>query len=314
MAVKRKKMTENTRLTLAEGCDLYLLHCRQRNLREAAIKHYRQSDMKPFTYFDPELPLRDMDESVYHGYVVYLCETLDNSVSINSYLRDLITTLHFLMRDGHMASFKMESIRVDQQPVETYSDAELQILLKKPNMKKCTYTEFQSWVMINFLFSTGVRQRSLIHIKIRDIDFDNRMVNIRVTKNRKNLIIPLNPTMIQILHTFLKYRQYQSQDDFLFTNVYGNQLCKSTCYYMLSSYNKQRKVTTTGIHRYRHTFAKQRILAGGNVVTLSKILGHSNLAITQNYINLLVSDVAKQVDEINMLERFSGRRQITMKR
>ena len=64
--------------------------------------------------------------------------------------------------------------------------------------------------MTNFLFSTGVRQRSLIHIKIRDIDFDNRMVNIRVTKNRKNLIIPLNPTMIQILHTFLKYRQYQS--------------------------------------------------------------------------------------------------------
>ena len=89
MAVKRKKMTENTRLTLAEGCDLYLLHCRQRNLREATIKHYRQSDMKLFTYFDPELPLRDMDESVYHGYVIYLCETLDHFLSIASYSRDI---------------------------------------------------------------------------------------------------------------------------------------------------------------------------------------------------------------------------------
>ena len=35
---------------------------------------------------------------------------------------------------------------------------------------------------------------------------------------------------------------------------------------MLYDYNKSRGVETTGIHRYRHTFAKQWILNGGNVV------------------------------------------------
>ena len=82
---------------------------------------------------------------------------------------------------------------------------------------------------------------------------------------------------------------------------------------MLYHYNKRRGVETTGIHRYRHTFAKQWILNGGNVVALSKMLGHSGLDITQNYINVLVSDVAKQVDEINLLDKFSGRTSIKMR-
>ena len=167
--------------------------------------------------------------------------------------------------------------------------------------------------MTNFLFCTGVRQRSLMNIKIKDVDFDNRVVNVNVTKSRKPLIIPVNQTMSHILKEWLKHRQYKTKDDYLFCNVYGQQLMKSTCYHMLYSYNKNRGVETTGIHRYRHTFAKQWILNGGDVVTLSRILGHSNLNITQNYINLLVSDVATKVDEINLLDKFSDKQRLTLK-
>ena len=40
---------------------------------------------------------------------------------------------------------------------------------------------------------------------------------------------------------------------------------------------------------------------GGSVVTLQKILGHSSLAITQNYLNILTSDLKKDVDKVNIL-------------
>ncbi len=82
----------------------------------------------------------------------YLTETLHNDVSINSYLRDLITTLHFLMREGYVAPFKMRAIKADKKPIETYTEEELAKLLKKPNMKKCSFTEYKNWVMTNFLF------------------------------------------------------------------------------------------------------------------------------------------------------------------
>ena len=149
-----------------------------------------------------------------------------------------------------------------------------------------------------------------MNIKIKDIDFDNSVIYINVTKNRKPLIVPINRTMLTILKEFLTSRQHKSNDDYLFCNVFGQQLVKSTCYHQLYDYNKNRGVTTTGIHRYRHTFAKQWILNGGNVVSLQKILRHSSLAITQNYINLLVSDVSKEVEQINLLDKFGNKRYI----
>lgn len=310
--MKKLKLSKSETITFQEGCNMYLDDCRQRNLREGTIRHYKQSYTQFYKYFDPAMPITEMTEQSYKDYVIYLRKTLHNDVSINAYLRDLITTLHFLMNEGYLKYYKMRAIKVDKTNVETYSDDELKILLQKPNMKKCSFTEYQCWVMTNFLFSTGVRQRSLMHIQVKDIDFDNGIVYINTTKNRKPLIVPINRTMSNILNEFLKHRQYHTIEDYLFCNVFGNQLIRSTCYHMLYVYNKRRGVKTTGIHRYRHTFAKQWILNGGNVVTLSQLLGHSSLQITQNYINLLVSDVAREVNELNLLDKFITRQSIKL--
>ena len=50
------------------------------------------------------------------------------------------------------------------------------------------------------------------------------------------------------------------------------------------------KLEFLGTGRYRHTF-KQWIINGGNVVSISKLLGYSSLEITQNYINLRKDDI-----------------------
>lgn len=310
--MKKLKMIPKESVTFEDGCNKYLDNCRQRNLREGTINHYKQSYTQFYKYFDANMPVENFTSEMYKQYVMYLKSTLQNDVSINSYLRDLITTLHFLMNEGYVAPFKMQAIKVDKTHVETYTEDELKTLLQKPNTKKCSFIEYQSWVMTNLLFSTGIRQRSLMYIKVKDIDFDNCVVYVNVTKNRKPLLVPINQTMVHILNEYLKYRKAKSKDEYLFCNVFGEQLVKSTCYHMLAEYNKRRGVDTTGIHRYRHTFAKQWILNGGNVVSLSRLLGHSSLQITQNYINLLVSDVAKEVDTINLLDKFSSRKRIHM--
>ena len=76
-------------------------------------------------------------------------------------------------------------------------------------------------------------------------------------------------------------------------------------YRHIAHYNKSRGVNSVGVHKFRHTFAKQWIVNGGSVVALSKILGHSNIGITDNYINMLVDDIKKNVDEVDILSKFS---------
>ena len=309
--MKKINMKAVAKFTFEDGCNQYIEYCRQRHLREGTIRHYKQSYLKFFEYFDPQLPIEKINVKSYNEFVLFLKSTLKNDISINSYLRDLITVFHFFMYEGYIPHFKMKSIKVDKSHIETYSEEELRALLKKPNIKKCSFSEYKAWVVTSFLFATGVRQRSLINIKIKDLDFENNVVYVNVTKNRKTLIVPMNQTLVCILSEYLKYRHHKSDDEYLFCNIFGNQLVKSTCYGMLYTYNKSRGVETTGVHRYRHTFAKQWILSGGDVVSLSKLLGHSSLEITQNYIHLLVSEVAEKVKQINVFDKFTERTHIS---
>ena len=148
-----------------------------------------------------------------------------------------------------MQPFKIKVIKADRHAIKTYTDDELAVLLKKPNIKKCRFLEYQAWVMTNFLFTTGIRQRSLIHLQIKDVDLYNAITNVRVTKNRKPLIIPLNHTMIESLKEYLRYRKCEDREAYLFCNADGEQLRKSTHYAMMAAYNKVRGVQTMGIHR-----------------------------------------------------------------
>ena len=233
-------------------------------------------------------------------------------MSIYTYSRDLKTVMYFFMEQGWLERYKIKLTKTDKQPIETYTDEDLRKLLKKPNLKQCSFTEYKAWVIVNFLLSTGVRQNSLANIKIKDIDFNNKVVYVNITKNRKPLIVPLNDDIIQILKEYLRYRNGE-REDYLFCNIFGKKLVRSTLYHSLWQYNKDRGVETTGLHRFRHTFAKKWVLMGGNVVTLSKILGHHSLEITQNYLNILTCDMQDDVEKFNILRTFKNE-SISMKK
>ena len=44
------------------------------------------------------------------------------------------------------------------------------------------------------------------------------------------------------------------------------------------------------------------------MVTLQKILGHSSLAITENYLNVLTSDIQKDIEKVNIIRSLKQER------
>lgn len=270
------KMTLATEKTFKDGCEEYLLDCKARNLREGTLKHYTDTMKQLYKYIPEDTPIEDLNVTTFREFIVEMRERPEiNSQSLNTYARDLKTIMYFFMRQNYIDTVKLDVPKVDKKPIETYTDTELQTLLKKPNLKQCTFTEYKMWVMTNFLLSTGVRQKSLLNIKIKDLDFDSEFINITHTKNRKALIIPMNSDIKKILQEYIRHRGGE-KDDFLFCNIYGKQLAKSTMIHTLLEYNKARGVEKSGTHRYRHTFAKKWVLMNGNIVTLQKILLRTN--------------------------------------
>lgn len=307
--MKRIQLNNRKTMTFCEGVEEYLAGCRARNLREGTIRHYRDSIKTIYRFIPQDTLIASMDIGTVRKFITDCRDNLEiNDVTLHTYSRDLKTFMYYFMQCEYMDSFKIQLPKVDKKSIETYTDSELKVLLKKPDVNKCSFTEYRNWALVNFLLSTGVRLNSFINIRIKDIDFSNEVVYVNTTKNRRPLIIPLNKTVLRVLREYVKNRQATSEEDYLFCNIYGKQLTKSCITQSLLQYHRSRRVLTTGLHRYRHTFAKKWVLAGGSIVTLQKLLGHSSLAITDNYINLLVGDLRKEVDKFNILDQFTETR------
>lgn len=97
----------------------------------------------------------------------------------------------------------------------------------------------------------------------------------------------------------------------------GNKLTTNGLATAIKRYNKRRGVNKTSIHLYRHYFAKSWIVNGGDVFTLQRLLNHSDIKMTNEYVNLYAGDLKNMVDRFNPLSNFyqnNNKEYISMKK
>lgn len=302
---------------LQEGKEEFIADCKIRNLAKATIGIYEED----FDYFIkfvnanyPQMDIeKELTKDVVNKYIMEMKEKELKTSTINIRLRSIRCVLYYFMKNGYISQFKIEQTKEEKGIPQLYTKEEIKKLLKKPNLKKCTFAEYRTWVIINFFVATGVRRRSLINIKIGDLDFENDIIYIRVTKNRSTLIIPMGSALKKVLLEYLKYRNGE-ENDYLFCNLEGEQLTKDAINNIIKKYNTKRGVKKTGVHLFRHFFAKEYIQNGGNVFKLKKLLGHSSLEQTQIYVDLFGQDLQIDFDKFNPLDKLCvNRERIKMK-
>jgi len=104
-----------------------------------------------------------------------------------------------------------------------------------------------------------------------------------------------------VLQEYLVYRKGKPQD-YLFCNATGGQPNMRTYQHKLADYNKSRGVSKTSAHLYRHTFAKKWILNGGDIFRLQNILGHSDLTMVREYVNMFGNELSLDFNRFNPLD------------
>ena len=292
-------------ITFDKGYDEFILYCKSRNLRPATIEHYNGSIQAIYKFIPPKTPIGSITKETVDNFVIECKARLKiKDITIHTYLKALKTILYYFMKMGYMEQFHITMIKYDKPVIETYTDSEVRILLKKPNKKKCTFVEFRDWVICNVLYGTGMRCNNVLNLKIKDIDFYNKLISLKTTKNRKPLMIPMASSLQIILKEYLNIRK-GNDEDYVFCNIYGEKLSREAISYSMRQYNHKRRVVKTGIHRWRHTFAKNWLLNNGDILKLQKILNHSNLEMVKNYVNIFTNDLQNDFDKYNPLENIN---------
>lgn len=123
---------------------------------------------------------------------------------------------------------------------------------------------------------------TLVNLKIGDLDFDNQLIKLSHTKNKKAQIIPMNRTLFEVLQEYFLYRKGDKEVYLFCSQQIGKKLTNSGIQMAIKNYHLKKGINSHSIHKYRHTFAKTSIKNGVDVFTLMKLLGHSSIKVIKN--------------------------------
>jgi len=280
---------------------------RLQNLSPRSIDFYEDCGKFFAEFYGGDTTCTEISEETFYDYIEYLQVNKPKikPATLHSYLTGARAIFYFGMKKGYINEFKVQLPKMDEVVKETYTDQEIMALLKKPDMKKSEFTDYRNWVLVNYILGTGNRAGTIINIKIGDVDFDSGNIILKVLKGRKQYYIPISKSLAAILREYLSYREGEP-DDPLFCNTYGQPLTLNRLEYEIAKYNKSRGVGKTSIHAFRHTFAKQWVLNGGDIFRLQKILGHRSLDMVRQYVNMYGNDIHRDFDRFNPLDNYLG--------
>ena len=293
--------------TFEEYFSIFLTACKGKGLTEKTIQTYSYHFAAISKHLSPVIPIGTLSKSNLDSMISSMRDSNLAPNSIRSYTRTLKSFFSWCNMQG-ITDLNIPLYKAEETVKEVYSDQELKILLKKPNMKTCRFSEYRNWVIINLLVNNGCRASTIRCILIKDVDFDNRVIYLRHTKNKKAQVLPLSQTLCTIFQEYLKIRGGE-KEDYLFPNETGGQLTENGLRCTIVDYNRSRGVTRTSIHAFRHTFARKYLVdCGGNAFTLQKLLGHSTLDMTKHYCAIFDADIVKSYDQFSPLEQLSTKR------
>ncbi|MBM7691133.1 integrase [Peribacillus deserti] len=193
------------------------------------------------------------------------------------------------------------NIKVDKQVKKGAKKDDIMVLLSLLDLN--TFIGLRDAVAVFTLYKTGVRINTLGQLQERHIDFENKLLCMdgTILKNHKILKLPLDDELLHLLRVLInqnnKIRSYYGeQNSYLFIGYKGTSLnTKSTnnaISKQLNKYAKKYGLNNINPHALRRGYAKSLLDKGANLALISKALGHSNLAVTTQYLDLDVEEVA----------------------
>jgi len=127
------------------------------------------------------------------------------------------------------------------------------------------------------------------------------MLRAENTKGGKYRYVYFSQELQKELRRWLQYKDRYVESNYLFPSIKCNKLGIGSFETKLKQYGERVGINIHP-HQLRNNFAKRFLMAGGNLFTLSKILGHSSVVITEKaYLDLDDEDIRNSYQNFSPL-------------
>ncbi|MBT3397411.1 tyrosine-type recombinase/integrase [archaeon] len=169
-------------------------------------------------------------------------------------------------------------------------------VLSKEEIKKLfgAISTAKSKLMISLMYACGFRVSELTSLKIKDLDFEERIGHVRQAKGRKDRIFNIPVFLFSDIKKLAEYQE-ESGNEHLFTNpTTGKGLSTRNLQKMVSSAAKRAGIKKdVHCHTLRHSFATHLLENNVDIRKIQELLGHADLSTTQIYTHISTEELKK---------------------
>jgi integrase len=204
-------------------------------------------------------------------------------VSVNIFVRQIKAAFETAVRWEYLKENPLKKVK--QYKV---ADDDLPKFLTKPEVNALLDAipagHFKLFIL--FCLYTGCRRGEALNLRWEDVDMETGMLKFRLTKTGKSRVVPLNDVLMN------EFKNLHKNGDRVFP-FHANFVTHKFKKYLRASGIPSRE--SLHLHSLRHTFASHMIMAGVDLMTVSKLLGHATVRTTELYAHLVPDHIKASI-------------------
>ena len=273
----------------------------EKKYSEKTIVAYK-NDLQSFRSFNlKEFSQNSIKNAVYsqiRSWIVFLVDTGVTNKTINRKISSLNSYYKFLLKTNTITKNPLSShkaLKTKSTIQLPFSESEINEVLNSVNFQD-NFEGCRDRLILEILYSTGIRRQELINLKSKNIDINNKTIKV-LGKRKKERYIPLIKSSIILIKQYLDFREklnFKVSNEYFFVTFKGKKIYDNLVYRITKKYfskysTKQKKSP----HILRHSFATHLLNNGADLNSVKDLLGHTSLAATQVYTNRSIEEMKK---------------------
>lgn len=283
--------------------DEFIFHCECRKLSPKTIKNYGKQIDYLLNFLETEKSVRHIEDVEQKQIKMFLLSMTKAGRKAN-YVNDLLKVYKVFFRYAYEEEYtetlltaKIQKVKKPKVLIRTFSEQELKRMTNF--YKGYDYLSIRNKVIMLFLIDTGIRLSELTELKEEQLKYDYIVIHGKGDKER---VVPKSPLLSKWLIKYLAVRKsyfaYRVIPQNIFLSKNGKPLTNTMIDRIVKDAGKGCGVSEdvrVSAHTFRHTYAQFQLKAGVDVYSLSRLLGHENISITQTYLNSLRDEEVIQI-------------------
>lgn len=287
-------------LLLKDAIMEYELECKVRRLAQGTIDNYDRHLRYMRRYLEDECGITRLEDVKPAHLKRFLLEKEDlgrKPQYINDLLKVFKTFFRYCVEEEYLKTSPAAKVKNVRQPkvlIRTFNEEEVLRMLNYHNGHD--FISMRNKAMLALFFDTGMRLTEVMTMKDEQIRDGHVVVWGKGSKER---VVPCSPYLARML---MKYRvardtyfemKNTTPQAYFFLSYRGKAMTQESVSKLMkrtAAAVNVRKDIRVSPHTCRHTFAHLQLKNGLDIYSLSRLLGHENIGITQKYLNGIRDD------------------------